>query len=462
MASELDPPFDEAWARAGVPRPHYQAVMDAVNEIGADALSATVAQALTEGEVTFGEARFVVDPIPRLITAVEWRCLEMGLCQRARALNRFLSDVYGAQEIVAAGVVPQAALDSAEGFERDLRGTVPHQPWPAAIIGFDVVRAPDGEFLVLEDNLRTPSGFAYALAARTAVLAALGEALPSPRSLEPALWELLGAALRATAPGRPADPLVVVLTDGPDNVAYWEHALAADALAAVLATPDDLVRDGSRLRVARPDGSTSAVDVIYRRTNEDRARDEQGELTPVAAKLLEPWLAGSIGLVNAFGNGVADDKLVHSHVEQFVQFYLDEAPLIRSVPTTSVESDPDQVADRLSELVVKPRHGHGGIGVVIGRHSDEGELQGLTRELRKDPSGYIAQPTITLSVHPTVIEGGLAPRHVDLRAFSFAAEDIALMPGGLSRVALEEGALVVNSSQDGGGKDTWIMPADVS
>ena len=457
MTSELDPPFDEAWSEPGVIRPHYQSLLEAVADFGPSQLSDAVSQALADAEVTFGGSAFVVDPVPRVITADEWRQLEAGLTQRARALNRFLLDAYGAQEIVAAGVVDRTVLDTAEGFEVDLVGRLPLYPWPAALIGFDLVRASDGEFLVLEDNLRTPSGLAYAIAARAAVRASLSDVLTPPTPLEPAMWELLSAAMRAATPADAAGGVVVVLTDGPDNVAYYEHALLARGLDAVLATPQELVRDGDRLRVDRPGAVELPVAVVYRRTNEDRVRDEHGELTLVGETLLAPWLAGNIGLINAFGNGVADDKLIHGHVEDFIRFYLDEEPRIRSVPTTAVAADPDDIVNRLDQLVVKPRHSHGGVGVVIGPHADDEDLERVGAQLRDDPGGHIAQPTLTLSVHPTVVDGRLQPRHVDLRAFSVAAEDVALVPGGLSRVAFGEGALVVNSSQDGGGKDTWVL-----
>ena len=257
MASELDPPFDEAWIEPGVVRPHYLSLLDAVADFGPSQLSDAVSQALADAEVTFGGSAFVVDPVPRVITADEWRQLEAGLTQRARALNRFLIDACGAQEIVAAGVVVRAVLDTAEGFEVDLVGRLPPYPWPAALIGFDVVRASDGEFLVLEDNLRTPSGLAYAIAARAAVRASLSDVLTPPTPLEPAMWELLSAAMRAATPADAAGGVVVVLTDGPDNVAYYEHALLARGLGAVLATPQELVRDGDRLRVDRPGAVSS-------------------------------------------------------------------------------------------------------------------------------------------------------------------------------------------------------------
>jgi uncharacterized circularly permuted ATP-grasp superfamily protein len=457
MASELEAAFDEAWSAPGVPREHYAPLLEALRSVDSAELLAAVAAFMAEHGVRFGGSPFVVDALPRIISAPEWDALERGLAQRARALNRFLLDAYGPREVVAAGIVTDGVLNTAEGFEPDLAGRLPSHPWPAAIIGFDVVRAPGGEFQVLEDNMRTPSGFAYAISARAAVTAALPHGLPAPRPIEPALWDQLGAVMRAAAPAGVSDPRTVVLTDGPDNVAYDEHAMAAEALGAVLATPEELVAGDGGLHVAGATGTLEAVDVVYRRTNEDRVRDHDGAMTAVARLLLQPWLTGQIGLVNAFGNGLADDKLIHGHIEDFVRFYLGEEPLIRSVPTMSIGSRPD-VIDHLETHVVKPRHGHGGIGVVIGPHADAEDLKRLAHELRQDPTAYIAQPTITLSVHPTVISGRLEPRHVDLRPFSFAADDITLMPGGLSRVAFDEGSIVVNSSQNGGGKDTWVMP----
>jgi uncharacterized circularly permuted ATP-grasp superfamily protein len=457
MASELEPAFDEAWSAPGVPREQYAPLMEALRSVEPSEVLEVVAACMADHGVRFGGSPFVVDALPRIISAREWDALESGLAQRARALNRFLLDAYGPREVVAAGIVAESVLETAEGFEPDVTGRLASQRWPAAIIGFDVVRAPDGEFQVLEDNMRTPSGFAFAISARAAVTAALPPGLPAPRPIEPALWDQLRAVIRAAAPAGVPDPRTVVLTDGPDNVAYDEHAMAAEALGAILATPEELVSSDGGLQVAGAAGGREAVDVVYRRTNEDRVRDDDGAMTAVARLLLEPWLTGRIGLVNAFGNGLADDKLIHSHVEDFIRFYLGEEPLIRSVPTMSVDDRPD-VIDRLDAHVVKPRHGHGGTGVVIGPHADGEDLERLARELRQDPTAFIAQPTITLSVHPTVIGGRLEPRHVDLRPFSFAADDITLMPGGLSRVAFDEGSIVVNSSQNGGGKDTWVMP----
>jgi carboxylate-amine ligase len=301
------------------------------------------------------------------------------------------------------------------------------------------------------------------LAARDALVYALPDGFPVPRAIDPLTYELLGGALRAASPAGVKDPLVVVLTDGEDNVAYHEHAELATRLGAPLLAPSDLRREGSSLRVQADDGGSAAVDVVYRRTDEDRIRDDQGELTEVAELLMQPWLSGSIGLVNAFGNGVADDKLVHRHVEDFIRFYLHEEPLVRSVPTYELDT-PAKLRDaifRLRELVVKPRHGHGGVGVVIGAHAEQADLDRVAVELERRAEDFVVQPIIPLSQHPTVIDGRLEPRHVDLRPFAFcagaAASAVELVPGGLTRVALQAGALVVNSSQKGGGKDTWVL-----
>ncbi|MGA9860073.1 MAG: circularly permuted type 2 ATP-grasp protein [Solirubrobacteraceae bacterium] len=443
----------------GTLRPAYAETLAALERTDLDGLVTAVAEHVAQANVTFGTEPFVVDPVPRLIDAAEWDELERGLAQRTRALNAFLRDAYGKQRIVDAGLVEHEVIALAEGYEPDLAGNVPTDVAPAAIIGFDLIRDPSGAFLVLEDNLRTPSGLAYLLAARAALAATLPKGLPIPRPIDPAVYELLGATLRHAAPDGTDDPFIVLVTDGPGNVAYYEHARLAEGAGITLVTPDDLIATGQRLGVRGPGGRLRPVDVVYRRTDEDRVRDERGWITPIARLLMPAWLSGNIGLVNAFGNGVADDKLVHSHVEDFIGFYLEEEPLIRSVPTLAledVELGDDPVA-RLRRLVIKPRHGHGGAGVTIGSHVSDVELRALALELRERPELYIAQPIVPLSCHPTVIDGRLEPRHLDLRPFAFCADEVHLAPGGLSRVAFDAGEMVVNSSQNGGGKDTWVI-----
>jgi carboxylate-amine ligase len=448
--------YDEDRDEAGSPREGYEQALGALNGCDLGDLSRAVARRLDGRGVSFGPDPFVVDPVPRLLRAAEWDPLAAGLAQRARALNALLRDAYGERRIVGAGVIPEAAIERAEGYEPDLRGRLPQHGSPAAIIGFDVVRDPDGEFLVLEDNLRTPSGFAYALAARAALTDELPPGFPASRPIDPLAYELLDRALRAAAPAPGGEqPVIAIVTDGPSNVAYYEHEQAARRIGAVLATPDDLVDDGERVSVKLPGGGSRPLDVVYRRTNIDAVRDDDGELTDVARVLLEPWLAGRIGLVNGFGNGLADDKFIHGYVEDCIRFYLGEEPLVRSVPTRAIEGRP--TVDELRELVVKPRAGFGGEGVVIGAHAETGDLERLAGDLEADPEHFIAQPIVTLSRHPTVIDGRLEPRHVDLRAFAFCGDDVALLPGGLTRVALDAGTLVVNSSQHGGGKDTRVF-----
>ena len=454
---------DESCDPSGAPRPGYAETLRALAEVDLDELSRAVAERLEQHGVSFGPDPFVVDPVPRLVPGAEWDALADALAQRARALNCFLRDAYGERRIVAAGVVDAAMIEAAQGYEPDLQGRLPARGSPAAIIGFDVVRDPEGEFLVLEDNLRTPSGFSYALAAREALVASLPAGIPTPRPLEAVTTQMLHGTVLAAAPEGCEDPCVVVLGDGADNSAHYEHAQAAERLGARLVTLADLERAGERLCVRRPDGEAQTVDVVYRRTDDDRLRGDDGELTEVAALLLEPWLSGRIGLVSAFGNGLADDKLAHSRVEDFVRFYLEEEPKVRSVPTLdlAMEQDREDAIGRLRELVVKPRHGQGGAGVVIGAHADSADLERLAGEMREHPEDFIAQPIIALSRHPTVIDGELQPRHVDLRSFAFcgANDEVRLIPGGLTRVALEAGTLVVNSSQNGGGKDTWVFDA---
>jgi uncharacterized circularly permuted ATP-grasp superfamily protein len=450
-------PFDEERDAEGQLRPAYDRVLQALAATDLEELRAAVERQLAVNGVSFGNEPFVVDPVPRLIAAGEWAAVERGLIQRTRALNHFLTDVYRERRIISAGIVSAETIDGAEGYEPDLRGRVTSEAPPAPVIGFDLVRDPQGRFLVLEDNLRTPSGIAYLVAARAALAATLPAGLPRPRPVDPVIYALLGATLRAAAPPTAGpDPVAVLVSDGPDNVAYYEHSCIAQALGIALVTPEELRLDGEHLHVGE---DRRPVDVVYRRTDEDRIRDEHGQITAIAELLIGPWLAGQIGLVNAFGNGVADDKLVHSHVEDFVRFYLEEEPLIASVPTWALDA-PDAGPDaikHLPELVIKPRHGHGGTGVTIGSHADDAQLATARQALERHPERYIAQPIIPLSRHPTVVDGRLQPRHLDLRPFAFFAGDVSLAPGGLSRVAFGAGEMVVNSSRNGGGKDTWIL-----
>jgi len=297
-------------------------------------------------------------------------------------------------------------------------------------------------------------------AARRAVAAELPPGVPEPMEVAELLGELVRGVLAAAAPDGAGEPSVVVLTDGPGSGAHYEHAAVARALGVPLVTLEELEPRGDRLEARLDDGRRRTVDVVYRRSDEDRLRRENGTLTPVAAALLGPWRAGRLGLVNAFGTGVADDKLVHGHVEDLIRLYLAEEPLAGAVPTLDLARPEarDAVLADLRGYVVKPRFGHGGAGVVVCAHADDATLDALRADLRADPASFIAQPVVALSSHPTVIDGRLEPRHVDLRPFVFAAGvKIRSLPGGLTRVAWDPGALVVNSSQNGGAKDTWVL-----
>ncbi|HWH09898.1 MAG TPA: circularly permuted type 2 ATP-grasp protein [Solirubrobacteraceae bacterium] len=426
-------------------------------------LAEDVASDLRDQGVTFrcadGDDEFRVDPVPRVISAEAWAPLAAGLAQRVRALERFVDDAYGRQRIVEAGVVPLEAITTAEYFEPALVGLEhPPKTW-IALAGLDVVRDTDGEFKVLEDNLRTPSGLAYAIAARGAI----NRNLPVPDGLDvhplDDAFTTLKLTVRAAAPAGVDDPTIVVLTDGPHNAAHYEHQTIASQLDVPLVVPADLRPRAGRVE-ALIDGRHRPVDVIYRRTDEDRLFDPTGRLTPLGEIVHAALLAGRVSLVNAFGTGLADDKLLHAYVEEIVRFYLGEEPLLASVPTYDL-SRPDQramVLDRIDELVIKPRGGQGGAGIVVCPHAEPECVARIAREVRDRPELYVAQEMVMLSRQPTVCEGRLEPRHVDLRPFVMARGDqIDVIPGGLTRVALDAGALVVNSSQNGGAKDTWVL-----
>jgi uncharacterized circularly permuted ATP-grasp superfamily protein len=459
--------YDEALAGAGAPRPHYRELMAWLGELDLEDLSAGTLQEVDRRGVWFGPRSgggpFVVDPVPRILTAAEWAHMESGLTQRVRALNAFIADVYGSQAIIAAGVVPRGAVESADYYETAMAGVSVPAGVFAGVAGLDVVRDTNGEFLVLEDNVRTPSGLAYACAARSAVLGRFDSRARSGVLSLGAGFNLLGEALRSAAPDGRGDPAIAILTDGERNIAWWEHQQIARSLDLPLVTVRDLEVNAGRLY--RRDGSRrDQIDVLYRRCDEDRLVDADGRLTSVGAAVLGPCRRGTLACVNAFGTGVADDKLMHSYVEGMIRFYLEEEPVVRSVPTYDL-ARPDireAAVERMGELVIKPRTGHGGHGVFIGPHATSEDRVMMAAQIRTWPHAFVAQEMVTLSSHPTVIHGSLQPRHVDLRPFVFSAGDrISVLPGGLTRVAMEAGDAMVNSSQHGGGKDTWVLAGGV-
>ena len=403
------------------------------------------------------DEHFRLDPVPRVIVWDEWAPLAAGLAQRVRALDRFVADVYGDRAIVSAGVVPSRVIDTCDHYEPRV-AELPVAPVRIGIAGLDVVRDPNGCFRVLEDNVRTPSGLAYALAARDGLDGRLPTSLAGGRvPFEPAV-DLLARSLRAAAPEGVDDPSIVLLSDGRRNSAWYEHVRLARMLEIPLVQLDDLSVHHGRL-MARAGNSRMPVDVVYRRTDEDRLTDEHGELTDVGAGLVEPLSRGTLTCLNAFGAGIADDKLIHAYVEDIVRFYLGEKPLLASVRTydPGEERHRTEILDRIDELVVKPRSGFGGHGVVVGPHAEPGDVRSTARALAEQPEDFVAQEMVMLSTHPTAIDGRLEPRHVDLRPFTFVGHEVEVASGGLTRVALDRGSLVVNSSQRGGAKDTWVM-----
>jgi uncharacterized circularly permuted ATP-grasp superfamily protein len=454
--------FDEAIDAEGNPRPEYADVLGALRDRDLAKLAGQISAELTARGVCFGgwpDARpFHVDPVPRILTAPAWAQLRTGLSQRVRALNRFLDDVYGARRIVEAGVVPARVVDGSAGYEPLMREIEVPGQIHAHCAGLDVVRDGTGNFAVLEDNLRTPSGVAYAGAAREAVLARLPRRSVRPQPLSGGVVGL-AEALRGAAPDGRRDPTIVLLSDGAANSAWYEHAAIARRLGLAVVTLADLEVVEGRLW-QRGGAGRRQVDVVYRRTDVDRLSSPDGRLTALGELLLEPLRRGTVACVNAFGNGVADDKLVQAYVEEMVRFYLDEEPVLPSVRTYDLGDAEirEDVLGRLGELVVKPRDGYGGVGVVIGPRAGSEALEAAAAAIRARPDAWVAQETVALSTHPTVCEGELVPRHVDLRPFVYTSpRGVRVLAGGLTRVALRKGSLIVNSSQDGGAKDTWVL-----
>jgi uncharacterized circularly permuted ATP-grasp superfamily protein len=451
--------FDEAFAAAGEPRPHYAPLLEALDGRNLQQLRERVEARVAKSGLTFGEGEpIAVDPVPRLLAAAEWERLQAGLLQRARALNAFLLDAYGPQRIFDADVVPRRLLETSEGYAPAMQGLLDPEVPPATVAGMDLVRGRDGELRVLEDNLRMPSGATYALAVREIVEAEI-EAPLRPRHHGDYL-EQLGAALRAAAPEGRDEPVVAILSDGPENGAWYEHERIGRELGFAIVTPArlELSRDRVFARLSRE--RRVQVDVIYRRQDADQLTREDGSLTELGELLLPALRSGRLRCGNALGTGLADDKLTHAYVERMIDFYLGEELLLRSVPSydLSDEEDRRQAMERLDELVIKPRGGFGGHGVTIMPRASEPERKRAVAVARRRPERFIAQEPVEISSHPTVRGSGLRPRRIDLRPFVVSGpEGAAAMVGGLTRFAQGAGEMVVNSSQGGGCKDTWVL-----
>ena len=408
------------------------------------------------------------DLIPRVIPAAEWQSMEKGLEQRVTALNRFLHDIYHDQEILKAGIVPREQIEGNAQFRPEMVGVDLPGGIYSHISGIDIVRAPvpggdgEAEYYVLEDNLRVPSGVSYMLEDRKMMMRLFPDLFVQNRVAPVAHYpDLLLETLRSVCPDHPVDPTVVVLTPGMYNSAYFEHAFLAQQMGVELVEGQDLfVKDDFvYMRTTR---GPKRVDVIYRRIDDDFLDPLafRPDSTLGCAGLLDVYRKGNVTLSNAIGTGVADDKSIYPYVPQMIEFYLGEKPILKNVPTYMGRKPDDlkYILANLKDLVVKEVHGAGGYGMLVGPAATQAEIEEFRQALLAKPEGYIAQPTLSLSSCPTYVERGIAPRHIDLRPFVLSGrKGVQIVPGGLTRVALKEGSLVVNSSQGGGTKDTWVL-----
>ncbi len=472
--------FDEMHVASGDARKHYESYDRWLKRQSAEVMKARREEAemiFRRVGITFavygakdedgaGTERLIpFDLIPRIIPAHEWAVMEKGLVQRVTALNRFIHDVYHDQEIIKAGVIPAEQILGNSQFRAEMIGvTVPNQIY-SHIAGIDIVRAPnargEGEYFVLEDNLRVPSGVSYMLENRKMMMRLFPELFNQHHVAPVAHYpDLLLETLRASSPPATAEPTVVVLTPGMYNSAYFEHAFLAQQMGVELVEGQDLfVKDNFVwMRTTR---GPKRVDVIYRRVDDDFLDPEvfRNSSTLGVEGLMRAYRAGNVAVCNAVGTGVADDKSIYPYVPKMIEFYLGEKPILSNVPTYMCRNKDElsYVMANMKDLVVKEVHGAGGYGMLVGPASTKAEIEEFGRAVMANPSGYIAQPTLSLSSCPTFVESGVAPRHIDLRPFVLSGTDVQMVPGGLTRVALKDGSLVVNSSQGGGTKDTWIL-----
>ena len=464
--------FDEMRAADGKVRPHFGAIAEWL----ANTPARRVAEKRREADLLFhrvgitfavygdeaGAERLIpFDTIPRIIPKAEWDMLAHGLKQRVDALNRFLHDVYHGQEILKAGVIPADQVLKNAGFQKEMRGVeLPNRVY-SNIAGIDLVRHSDGKYYVLEDNLRTPSGVSYMIENRKMMMRLFPELFERQTVLPVEHYPtLLLETLRASAPPRVRDPVVAVLTPGQYNSAYFEHAFLAQQMGVELVEGADLFTKDNSVYMRTTSGR-QRVDVIYRRLDDaylDPLAFRKDSMLGVPG-LFAAYRAGNVSLANAVGTGVADDKSIYPHVPEMIRFYLKEEPILANVPTWLCGRPKElaHVMEHLPELVVKEVQGSGGYGMLVGPTASKAELGAFRKLLKENPGNYIAQPTLSLSTCPTFVEKGVAPRHVDLRPYVLSGKDVKLVPGGLTRVALKEGSLVVNSSQGGGTKDTWVV-----
>jgi uncharacterized circularly permuted ATP-grasp superfamily protein len=470
--------FDEIYDETGAVRPHYRTLIDRLSNLAEDDLGerfGMLESIFRTLGITFAvtghekglERTWPMDLVPRIIAAQEWKTLEAGLIQRVATLNAFLDDLYvGQQAAINDGIIPRWVVETADGYVREAHGISVPNGSRCVVAGVDLVRDGEGTYRVLEDNLRVPSGISYVLENRVAMTRVLPVAF-SRHAIRPVdhYGSSLLKALRSVAPNSVGDPTVVVLTPGVANSAYFEHAFLARQMGIELVEGRDLIVVDQVVSMRTTRG-LEQVDVIYRRIDDEF-------LDPVAFRsdsllgvpgLLGAARAGNVTLANAIGNGAADDKGVYPFVPDLIRYYMGEEPLIENVPTYLCW-EPDQremVLERIDQLVIKPVAEAGGYGIVIGPHADADTLAATAAAVEANPRNYVAQEVIQLSTHPTFIDGELRPRHIDLRPFVLSGDGIEVVPGGLTRVALPEGSLIVNSSQGGGSKDTWVIDEEVT
>jgi len=467
--------FDEMFAAPGVVRPHYEALARRLNEMAEgefDRKRALAEKSSINQGITFTvysgdegtERIFPFDLIPRIIPADEWAYVEKGLVQRLTALNMFLHDIYHDQRIVKEGIIPEEIIKSAKHFRPEFMGfDVPKNIY-IHICGTDLIRGRDGQYLVLEDNGRCPSGVSYVLENRQAMKRVFPRLFNkyAVRPVDRYAQDLL-AALRYVAPHENPDPTVVVLTPGIFNSAYYEHSFLARSMGIEIVTGNDLVVKDAKVYMKTTKG-LKQVDVIYRRIDDDFIDPTVFRADSVLGVpgIVEAYRKGNVSLANSIGTGVADDKVTYYFVPKMIKFYLGEEPILPNVETYLTSEEPDRkfVLENLENLVVKAANESGGYGMLIGPHATKEQIEKFRAAIIADPRGYVAQPVISLSRSPAYCDGDIEGRHIDFRPYILTGEKTTIIPGGLTRVAMRKGSLVVNSSQGGGSKDTWVLDGD--
>jgi len=468
----LDSTYDEMFEGPGQARPQYRALLQRILHLREEELAErqqTADLAFLNQGITFTvygneagtEKIFPYDLLPRIITAKEWEVLEKGLAQRITALNLFLKDIYHEGKILKDRIVPFDLVFSCRHYRREMRGVRVRRDIYVSVTGTDLVRVNDGQFAVLEDNLRVPSGVSYMLANRQ-VMKRVFPRLFGSYNVRPIdeYGQALLQTLRALAPSQNIDPTIVLLTPGVYNSAYYEHTFLARQMGIELVEGRDLLVHDNVVYM-RTTAGLRRVDVIYRRIDDDYIDPLvfRGESILGVAGLFNAYRAGNVALANAIGTGIADDKALYAYVPKIIKYYLDEDPVLANVETFLLSDSVERqhVLENLDKLVVKAVGESGGYGMLIGPHSTNGEREEFGRRIQADPRNYIAQPTLALSRAPCFIDGKIEPRHVDLRPYILYGDRVTIVPGGLTRVALRRGSLVVNSSQGGGSKDTWVL-----